>query len=442
MVSNKSNTARLLTVSVGLAAMILLVAPSSSTAASLRRKLPTVQEYLDSQNNPSTTTSTSGAAATTTTTTTTASETSGKTAADFMGGVVPSFAAEEESTDDDDAPNTFEAVQGMEDQVTADMVITDADKYMMASDVPTFGQMGMRTDAPFDADAAEVFTTEQPISASEFEPSSDMYQETMTTKTPMDVAETEAAEQTQQDPAAGTPQVPINFDSYDSEDVFSAALLFTAVPTEDFSSEETADAEEFDIETRVVMPTDDGWQSGIVEWYDSASDNYGVLWMITGQTQIFGAGRDMNDMVRLGRDTELFSLGSMTLDEQTAVEDKNYGAATDDDKGTIIGLSIMGVAMMSLMIIAAVVMRRRSSQKRGKNISNLNSAFQDHEEFHDEPAKPPTGMFLDNEPAGFSSEEPEFLTVDGQIVEEGIAGLADTDLPLFPDNPELYRNAV
>jgi len=431
MVSNKSNTARLLTVSVGLAAMVLLVAPSSSTAASLRRKLPTVQEYLDSQNSPSTTTSTAGDAATTPTTT--ASGTSGKTAADFMGDVVPSFAEEEES-DDDDAPNTFAAAQGMEDQVTADMVITDADKYMMASDVPTFGQMGMRTDAPFDA--------EQPISASDFEPSSDMYQETMTTKTPMDVPGTEAAEQTQQDPAAGTPQGQINFDSYDSEDVFSAALLFTAVPTEDFSSEETTDAEEFDIETRVVMPTDAGWQSGIVEWYDSASDNYGVLWMITGQTQIFGAGRDMNDMVRLGRDTELFSLGSMTLDEQTATEDKNYGAATDDDKGTIIGLSIMGVAMMSLMIIAAVVMRRRSSQKRGKNISNLNSAFQDHEEFHDEPAKPPTGMFLDNEPAGFSSEEPEFLTVDGQIVEEGIAGLADTDLPLFPDNPELYRNAV
>ena len=64
----------------------------------------------------------------------------------------------------------------------------------------------------------------------------------------------------------------------------------------------------------------------------------------------------------------------------------------------------MGVAMV-VMIVAAVVLRRRSSIKRGQSVPlrNLNESYRDHDEeaFHDEPAKPPTGLFQDHEPAGF-----------------------------------------
>jgi len=239
-------------------------------------------------------------------------------------------------------------------------------------------------------------------------------------------------------------------DGYASEDVFSAAMLFTVPPTASYdTSEDTFTNNVYDVNTRVVEPTDYGWQSGVVDWYDSKSGNYGILWSSTGTTQIFSAGRDMDDMVEMGRDDELFTLGSMNAAEQDfiaapgASEKKN--SSSEDDNGTVIGLAIMGIAMLSLVVIAAVVLKRRSSRKNGgKNVSNLNSAFQDHEEFHDEPSKAPT-MFTDDEPAGFASSsasEPEFLTVDGEAVEEGIAGLAATDLPLFPDNPELYRNAI
>jgi len=238
-------------------------------------------------------------------------------------------------------------------------------------------------------------------------------------------------------------------DGYASEDVFSAAMLFTVPPTASYdTSEDTFTNNVYDVNTRVVEPTDYGWQSGVVDWYDSKSGNYGILWSSTGTTQIFSAGRDMDDMVEMGRDDELFTMGSMNAAEQDFIaapgaSEKN--SSSEDDNGTVIGLAIMGIAMLSLVVIAAVVLKRRSSRKNGgKNVSNLNSAFQDHEEFHDEPSKAPT-MFTDDEPAGFASSsatEPEFLTVDGEAVEEGIAGLAATDLPLFPDNPELYRNAI
>ena len=124
-------------------------------------------------------------------------------------------------------------------------------------------------------------------------------------------------------------------------------------------------------------------------WYDSG--NYGILWAPNAANkQIFLAGRDMIDMVEIGRDDELFTLGSMNAAEQfiavsSAME--NEKSTTSDDNETIIGLAIMGIALLSLVIIAAVFLKKRSTRKNGgKNVANLNSAFQDHdEEFHDEP---------------------------------------------------------
>jgi len=222
----------------------------------------------------------------------------------------------------------------------------------------------------------------------------------------------------------------------DPEDVFSAALLFTDVPTTDFTSGDSSFVlETYEVNTKVVMDIDIGWQSGIIEWYDAASDNYGVLWSTTGQTQIFAAGRTFDDMVNMGRDSELFALGS-SLDAAAIAKNQNKNN-DESDKGTIIGLSIMGVSMIALMMVAAVVLRRRSSIKRGKSVPlrNLNNSYRDDDEgFHDEPSQPPTGLFQDNEPAGF-------LTVEGQIIQEGISGaLGDPDL--FPDNPELYRESI
>jgi hypothetical protein len=108
-------------------------------------------------------------------------------------------------------------------------------------------------------------------------------------------------------------------------------------------------------------------------------------------------------MVNMGRDDELYLLGS-SLDAAAINHNAKSQNNDESDKGTIIGLSIMGVAMV-VMIVAAVVLRRRSSIKRGQSVPlrNLNESYRDHDEeaFHDEPAKPPTGLFQDHEPAGF-----------------------------------------
>lgn len=371
------------------------------------------------------------------------------TAADYFG----SFSSDSESTFEDfetEAP-TFNTVPEFEDARSdssennfgevplggaTDDMITPADEYMMEnSEVPSFGQQA--TDEPMFGNevsaTADQVETDAPSIGLSADAQGFVVETGFDTIPPTDALGFTAEEAQDNAVVQDTTGAFVP----DPEDVFSAALLFTDVPTADFTSGESFDLETYDVNTKVVMDIDIGWQSGIIEWYDAASDNYGVLWSTTGQTQIFAAGKVFDDMVNMGRDDELFALGS-NLDAAAIANMKNQNKNNgESDKGTIIGLSIMGVSMIALMIVAAVVLRRRSSIKRGKSVPlrNLNNSYRDDDEgFHDEPSQPPTGLFQDNEPAGF-------LTVEGQIIQEGISGaLGDPDL--FPDNPELYRESI
>jgi hypothetical protein len=373
------------------------------------------------------------------------------TAADYFG----TFSDDSENTSSFEEPETeaptfnqVPAFQDVSSDSTAnnfgevpldgatDDMITPADEFMMeGSEVPSFGQQA--TDEPMFPNkvsaTADQVGTDAPTDGLSEDSQGFIVETGFDTIAPTDALGFTAEEA--QDNAA-IQESTGNFVP-DTEDVFSAALLFTDVPTEDFTSGDSFDLVPYEINTKVVMDIDIGWQSGIIEWYDAASDNYGVLWSATGQTQIFAAGKTFDDMVNMGRDDELFALGS-TLDAAAIAKIKNRNKNNNEsDKGTIIGLSIMGVSMIALMIVAAVVLRRRSSIKRGKSVPlrNLNDSYRDDDEgFHDEPLKPPTGLFQDHEPAGF-------LTVEGQIIQEGISGvLGDPDL--FPDNPELYRESI
>jgi hypothetical protein len=331
------------------------------------------------------------------------------------------------------------------DGATDDM-ITPADEYMMeGSEVPSFGQMptdepmfGASISATADQAADQGGTDAPTLGLSEdsegfiVETGFDTNDDALTAPPTDGLGFT-----VEEAPDNAAIQETIENFEPDSEDVFSAALLFTDVPTEEFTSGDSYDLVTYKINTKVVMDIDVGWQSGIIEWYDAASDNYGVLWSATGQTQIFAGGNAFDDMDNMGRDDELFLLGS-TLDAAAIAKINSQNKNNNEsDKGTIIGLGIMGISMVALMIVAAVVLRRRSSIKRGQSVPlrNLNESYRDDDEgFHDEPSKPPTGLFQDHEPAGF-------LTVEGQIIQEGISGcLGGPDL--FPDNPELYRESI
>ena len=373
------------------------------------------------------------------------------TAADYFGSFDSSSSSSSFQEVETEAP-TFNKVPQFEDArsdstennfgevpmdgATPDM-ITPADEYMMeGSEVPSFGQQAtvepMFGNKVVSATADQV-ETDAPTVGLSADAQGFVVETGLETIPPTDALGFTAEEA--QDNAVVVQETTENFVP-DPEDVFSAALLFTDVPTTDFTSGDSSFVlETYEVNTKVVMDIDIGWQSGIIEWYDAASDNYGVLWSTTGTTQIFAAGRTFDDMVNMGRDSELFALGS-SLDAAAIAKNQNKNN-DESDKGTIIGLSIMGVSMIALMMVAAVVLRRRSSIKRGKSVPlrNLNNSYRDDDEgFHDEPSQPPTGLFQDNEPAGF-------LTVEGQIIQEGISGaLGDPDL--FPDNPELYRESI
>lgn len=166
------------------------------------------------------------------------------------------------------------------DGATSDM-ITPADEYMMeGSEVPSFGQQatvepmfGNKVSA-----TADQVETDAPTIGLSADAQGFVVETGLDTIPPTDALGFTAEEA--QDNAVVVQETTENF-VRDPEDVFSAALLFTDVPTTDSTSGDSYVLETYEVNTKVVMDIDIGWRSGIIEWYDAASDNYGVLWSTT-----------------------------------------------------------------------------------------------------------------------------------------------------------------
>lgn len=112
------------------------------------------------------------------------------------------------------------------------------------------------TDAPTLelSEDAEGFITE-----SDFLTNDDALTEPPTDALGFTAAEAEAQEA--QDNAAAIQEL---IDNQEPEDAFSAALLFTDVPSDVFTSGDSIDLVTYEINTKVVMDIGIGWKSGII----------------------------------------------------------------------------------------------------------------------------------------------------------------------------------
>jgi hypothetical protein len=112
------------------------------------------------------------------------------------------------------------------------------------------------TDAPTLelSEDAEGFITE-----SDFLTNDDALTEPPTDALGFTAAEAEAQEAQDNDAA-----IQELIDNQEPEDAFSAALLFTDVPSDVFTSGDSIDLVTYEINTKVVMDIGIGWKSGII----------------------------------------------------------------------------------------------------------------------------------------------------------------------------------